>query len=152
MYTTTIYLDKRTEKGNGTCQLKIGIHGHGASGYIPTGLWIKPSAWDRVRQRVIKPRSVQTALNGLYNRVTSLLLKLSAEGKLRGKTATQVKDIVIQCLDPDPTTDNLYDRMLKYARNCQAPRTRKLFLTTARKILAFDPHIRTKPLSSITRS
>ena len=44
MYTTTIYLDKRTEKGNGTCQLKIGIHGHGASGYIPTGLWIKPSA------------------------------------------------------------------------------------------------------------
>lgn len=88
----------------------------------------------------------------MYNRVTSLLLKLSAEGKLRGKTATQVKDIIIQCLDPDPTTDNLYDRMLKYARNCHSPRTQKLYLTTARKLLAFDPHIRTMPLSSITRS
>ena len=127
MATVHIYLDKRSLRGS-EAQLKIGINKKGSSAYIPIGLWILPSQWDAVRERV-KEHPNKIKLNSyIANRktaITNILMRLTEDGELTKLSATQIKNKIMALLEPrDYEPNSLVKRMELYAstREAKAPK------------------------------
>lgn len=153
--TVHIFLDKRAVKQGCEAPLKIGINRYSSSAYISLGKKILPSQWDSKKER-IKNRAdknfLQSYIDYQKNIVSNLILDLIKKGELAQLTATQIKNKVISILDPDPRQQNsFYDRFISYADSRQAKRTRDIYYVTARKMLLYDPNVKSKSFEDITK-
>lgn len=152
MFSVALYLDRRTPRPDGTCQVKVGIHSHSSSAYLPTGVWVEPRRWDARRRRLTSPSPAQAALEGMVARVSSLLLRMRSEGRLSGLSATEAKNLVRREIDPEPGRGTLPYYFRRYISGCRAERTREMYQLTLKKLTAYDPSLPSRPLRELTRA
>ncbi len=150
-----IYLDKRNVKRGDEAQLKIGINKKGSSSYINLGKKIYPTQWDSQKERV-KNRpdkfEIQNYIDTQRNIVSNIIMDLTKKGKLTKMTASQIKNKVLEMLEPTAETYNgFYSRFIRFSNSRIAKRTRDIYLVTANKILEYDPSIKTKSFEDITK-
>lgn len=150
-----IYLDKRNVKRGDEAPLKIGINKKGSSSYINLGKKIYPTQWDSQKERV-KNRpdkfEIQNYIDTQRNIVSNIIMDLTKKGKLTKMTASQIKNKVLEVLEPTVETYNgFYSRFIRFSKSRIAKRTRDIYLVTANKILEYDPSIKTKSFEDITK-
>lgn len=152
MFTTTLYLDRRTIRKDGRAQVKVSVNAHGSSAYLPTGIWVEPSAWDNRRRRLRNMPSAMAALEGFRSRVATLILTLVTDGTLAGLTATEAKNIIRSRLDPTAADGNVYDAVMTFAGKRKSASSRCQYESVARRLDAYDRSVRRRPLTSLTRA
>lgn len=153
--TIHIYLDKRSAKRGDEAPLKIGINKQGSSAYINLGVKILPTQWDSSKER-IKNRpdkaSLQSYIDTQKSTTSNIVLELLKKGELTKLTATQIKNKVVEIMDPTAATANsFYSRYLVYAESRTAKRTKDIYLVTAKRMVEYDAKIRTKAFEDITK-
>ncbi|MBQ8066530.1 MAG: site-specific integrase [Prevotella sp.] len=156
MTSTRYYLDRRHKEANRPQPLKLCITKKGASAYIPVDIVLLPSQWDSIRQRVIdhpNRRGINAYLESRKATIDGLIMQMTIEGKLAGKTAVQIKDIVLERLDPEADTANLFAvRFKAYGESREAKRTRELYAATLKKMQEFDGKLGTLSFDMITKA
>lgn len=153
--TIHIYLDKRSAKRGDEAPLKIGINKQGSSAYINLGVKVLPTQWDSSKER-IKNRpdkaSLQSYIDTQKSTASNIVLELLKKGELTKLTATQIKNKVVEIMDPTAATANsFYSRYLVYAESRTAKRTKDIYLVTAKRMVEYDAKIRTKAFEDITK-
>lgn len=153
--TVHIYLDKRLVKRGEEAPLKIGINKQGSSAYINLGKKILPTQWDQPKER-IKNRpdklEIQSYIDTQRNLVSNIIMNLVKKGELTKLTATQIKNKVVGILEPTAETANsFYSRFLSFAESRLSKRTKDIYKVTAKRILEYDPKIKTKSFEDISK-
>lgn len=153
--TIHIYLDKRSAKRGDEAPLKIGINKQGSSAYINLGVKVLPTQWDSSKER-IKNRpdkaSLQSYIDTQKSTASNIVLELLKKGELTKLTATQIKNKVVEIMEPTAATANsFYSRYLVYAESRTAKRTIDIYLVTAKRMVEYDAKIRTKAFEDITK-
>ena len=153
--TIHIYLDKRSTKRGDEAPLKIGINKQGSSAYINLGVKVLPTQWDSSKER-IKNRpdkaSLQSYIDTQKSTASNIVLELLKKGELTKLTATQIKNKVVEIMEPTASTANrFYSRYLVYAESRTAKRTKDIYLVTAKRMVEYDAKIRTKAFEDITK-
>lgn len=153
--TIHIYLDKRSAKRGDEAPLKIGINKQGSSAYINLGVKVLPTQWDSSKER-IKNRpdkaSLQSYIDTQKSTASNIVLELLKKGELTKLTATQIKNKVVEIMEPTAATANsFYSRYLVYAESRTAKRTKDIYLVTAKRMVEYDAKIRTKAFEDITK-
>lgn len=155
MTSTRYYLDRRHKEASRPQPLKLCITKKGASAYIPVDVTLLQSQWDSTRQRVIdhpNRRGINAYLESRKATIDGLIMELTTAGKLAGKTAVQIKDIVLERLDPEADSANLFAvRFKAYGESRRAENTRELYCTTLKKMEAFDSRLRTLTFDMINK-
>lgn len=153
--TIHIYLDKRSAKRGDEAPLKIGINKQGSSAYINLGVKVLPTQWDSSKER-IKNRpdkaSLQSYIDTQKSTASNIVLELLKKGEITKLTATQIKNKVVEIMEPTAATANsFYSRYLVYAESRTAKRTKDIYLVTAKRMVEYDAKIRTKAFEDITK-
>ena len=153
MATVHLFLDVRTMRGS-EAQIKIGINKKSSSAYIPLGQWVQPSQWDRKREQVKNhPHKMASNQYVLTRRteVQNLLMRLTSEGQLTKLTATQIKNRILEELEPDAANQSFIRRMEAFCRTREAQSTREKYELTMKRVLEYDPKARTITFEEINR-
>ena len=141
MATTKLYLDTRATKRGEAAPLKVKITKHGQGAFIPLDLRVFPSQWDKEHCKV-KDNPNKTALNAYIQtqkqKIDNLLLQLTAEGRLSKMSAVQIKNLIVDILNPNEDGSLFLVRFKGYMETRQKERTRDLYLQTYRRIIQFD--------------
>lgn len=145
MATTKLYLDTRATKRGEAAPLKVKITKHGQGAFIPLDLRVFPGQWDKDHGKV-KDNPNKTALNAYIQtqkqKIDNLLLQLTAEGRLAKMSAVQIKNLIVDMLNPNEDGSLFLVRFKGYMETRQKERTRDLYLQTYRRIMQFDPKAR----------
>lgn len=139
MITTKFYLDTRATAAGCAAPLKISVTVNRTVAYIPTGIRLLPSDWNRAANKA-KSAAVQQAADMVRMNVINISLRLSQEGKLDGLGAREVRDRILDELSPSRYKPAcLLETMRAYASQPKLkPRTKEIYLATVARILAFD--------------
>ncbi len=139
MITTKFYLDTRATAAGCAAPLKISVTVNRTVAYIPTGIRLLPSDWNRAANKA-KSAAVQQAADMVRMNVINISLRLSQEGKLDGLGAREVRDRILGELSPSRYKPAcLLETMRAYASQPKLkPRTKEIYLATVARILAFD--------------
>lgn len=155
MATVHLYLDKRSVKRGNEAPLKIGINKQGSSAYISLNVRIYPTQWDAEKERIKdhpNKKALQSYIDTQRNKVSNIIMDLTKEGKLTKLTATQIKNKVVEVLEPSVATSNsFYNRFINYAKSRSAQRTKDIYLVTAKRMLEYDSRIKSKTFEDITK-
>ncbi len=139
MFTISIYLDKRGT--HGLAPLKISISKHSSSAYISTGVKILPSQWDKKAMK-IKDHPDKNYLNTFIafrkTEVQRIAMSLSIEGRLRSLSATQIKNLVLNEIEPEDNKTLFYGYFESFASSRNSSRTKEIYLLTLKRISWFD--------------
>ncbi len=80
-----IYLDKRHKRVDGTYALKVGISKNGSTAYISLGVFVFPSQWDKIAQKVLDVKN-KDAINLFISnekiKIDNTIMELSNSGAL----------------------------------------------------------------------
>lgn len=154
MATVHLYLDKRHLRG-GEAQIKVGINKKGSSAYLPLGIWILPSQWDSVKERVKDNKSKNTINSFIQSRKLDIqrnLMELTSAGKLTKMTATQIKNVLAEIIEPSETGKNLFiKRFTAYADTRVSQSTKEKYYQTLKRILQFCDKARSLTFEDITK-
>lgn len=146
MAATKFYLDKRASRKGSPSPLKLSITKDRKVAFVSLNIKLMPDEWDAVKQRVINhPQRVM--LNNYLSRrmlkVNELLMSLAENGRLGYMTAFDIKRMITNEAQRDAANEQGVDNFLcqlgKYASRAKKPRTRDLYLATARVVERFDP-------------
>ena len=139
MITTKFYLDTRSTAAGCAAPLKISVTVNRTVAYIPTGIRLLPSDWNRAGNRA-KSAAIQQAADLIRMSVINICLRLSREGKLDGLNAREVRDRILEDLSPaEHRPARLLETFREYARQTKLkPRTSEIYMATVDRILAFD--------------
>lgn len=141
MITTSFYLDsRRSTTADDPAPLKLAINWRRTRALLPTGIRIKPSAWDD-RSSTAKDKAIQLLVSGFKYKVDTLISNMLDAGKLDGLQASGIKRLLVRELSPESTAPARFLAVLEdFARSRNKPRTREIYLATADRIRAFDRH------------
>ncbi len=155
MTTTRYYLDRRHKEANKPQPLKLCIVKKGASAYIPVDVSLLPSQWNSQTQKVVdhpRKQTINTYLEARKSEIDGLLMSLTAAGKLAGLTAVQVKNVIMEYIDPEAEAANLFAaRFRAYGESRQAAHTRELYAGTLKKMKEFDSRLSSMTFEMITK-
>ncbi len=144
MATTRYYLDTRRSARDGTSLLKLTFTKDHRNVYISLDVRLLPSQWDARRCRVTG-RPDRAAINAHIARRKSdldlAILRLTEREDWPRLNAYQVRDILLG-RKPDPDPNLFMPRLLEWAGFKEAG-TRKVYMETYRRILAFEPDAET---------
>lgn len=155
MTTTRFYLDRRHKEAGRPQPLKLCITKKGASAYIPVGVSVLPSQWNSTAQKVVdhpNKRAINTYLENRKTEIDNLIMALTAEGRLAGLSAVQVKNIVAERIDPEARRADLFaERFRAFALSRTATRTRELYAGTLKKLYEYDGALSSLSFDMITK-
>ena len=139
MITTKFYLDTRSTAAGSAAPLKISVTVNRTVAYIPTGIRLLPSDWNRAGNRA-KSAAIQQAADLIRMNVINICLRLSQEGKLDGLNAREVRDRILEEMSPaEHRPARFLETLREFAGQARlADRTKEIYLATAGRILAFD--------------
>lgn len=144
MATINYYLDKRASGWDKPAPLKITIRHRGKAILIPTGISLLSEQWDDVARRIVNhPKAAQ--LNNLLNRrycdVECELLRLQEDGAFHFMRITQVREAIMNVIEPKQqidTTRLFMSRFRRFAELKTNQRTKEIYEATISRIQAHD--------------
>lgn len=153
MITSSLYLDTRATKGNVAAPLKISVTKNGSTSYIPLGISLLPTQWDKKAKKVIAhPRKAfyNTYLAQKKLEVDEVVLMLMKDKGYASLSVTQIKNKILDAISPNEVPAvSFADRLRKYAEGC-TPRTRDIYLATERRLSAYCKNYERLALDEIT--
>jgi site-specific recombinase XerD len=155
MISTRYYLDKRHKEPDEPHPLKLCITKRGQTAYIPMGISVLPSQWNSVTQKVTEgllKRRINPFLESRKAQIDNLILDLTTAGKLGGLNAVQIKNVIMEHLDPEADYANLFARRFEeYGLSRKAPHTRGLYAATLKRMREFDSKLGNRTFEMITK-
>lgn len=156
MASVRVTLDTRARKQDGTYPVKLTISHHGQSAHQSLGIYLRRDEWDERRRLVIVTPN-KTFLNSvIMQHVTdwqNAILSLQPTGAFKGKSATQVRDIIREYLSPEEkkpvTFGEWYARFTETHEN---PRTRALYRATWVQVSRYDLSASQRLFEDITKA
>ena len=143
MANTKFYFDCRRTKPGQPSVLKIAIGHKNKTAYISLDAKLMPEEWDNVRERVINHPDKQVLnayINEVKQKVDSVIINLTRDGKLRGMTAKEIKDIAVAELNPEEkknVDETLFIvRFLKFIEP-KKESTKETYMHTLNRVRAF---------------
>ena len=145
MITTKIYLDTRAVASDALAPLKIAITKKRQAAYISIGIKLRRDQWDSKSQRVIDApnrQRLELFIKKKVVEVESAILELQSRGELTKLTATQIKNRIVEFLDPDIQREDLFiNRYIGYMNSRPAERTREIYEATLKKMRDYDKKV-----------
>lgn len=140
--TTRFYLDRRGVGDSvAPAPVKISISSKGRTVYLPTNISVLPSQWDD-RAQMVTRHPQKSQLNTLLGKrkydIDNLLYKLQDDGALHGLSATQIKRLLLEQMNPRKDSGLFLPRVEAYASKQEKKSTRETYEVTAKKIRAFS--------------
>ncbi len=102
MATAKIYFDTRRANKDGTCPLRIFISRKGQRASMVTGITLHPGEWDG--NKVVKrtdAKFLNTLVEDKLAQINKALLQLDITGKLSGRSAQEVLQLVQEYINPE---------------------------------------------------
>lgn len=144
MASTKFYLDCRRAKPGQPSVLKIAI-GHGnKTSYVSLDAKLLPNQWDSIKEKVKEHPDKQILNAYIYEikqNVDAQIIFLTREQKIKSMSATEIRDYILEELDPErkkakeDKTTFLY-RFTKYAERMK-PGSKRTFDHTLNRLTAF---------------
>lgn len=155
MATTKLYLDTRAIKHGEAAPLKVRITKHGVAAFISLDLRVLPSQWDKEHGR-IKDNPNKVALNAYIQtqkqKIDNLLFQLTSEGKLTKMTSLQIKNLIVDLLNPKAEDGSLFlARFKAYMDSRKKQRTREIYYETYKRLLQYDSKVGTISFEQINK-
>lgn len=155
MVTTKLWLDTRNACADGTYPLKLCISLHGRASYISMGVRLLQEQWDKKKLKVIVNSNRRNLNAFIENRkliIDNTILRLANEGKLKDLTVIQIKNAVLDIIEPKTDNSKLFlSRFRKYMDSRDAERTKALYKATLDHMLKFDSKVKVYGFDDITR-
>ncbi|MFR9506776.1 MAG: site-specific integrase [Rikenellaceae bacterium] len=155
MATTKFYLDCRATRSNGTAPLKVTITNKTQSSLIGLDVFITPAQWDKSSGRIVNHPN-KSFLNTYITRrkldIETELLKLSATGLLSQLGITEIRNLILQALNPcEPKKHTFVSEFTKFIGSKEKQRTREIYQMTLNWILKFDTKAELLTFEEITK-
>ena len=155
MATTKIYLDTRAIKHGEAAPLKVRITKHGVAAFISLDLRVLPSQWDKEHSR-IKDNPNKTSLNAYIQaqkqKIDNLLLRMTADGELTKMSALQIRNKIVERLDPESEKGDLFlARFKSYMDSRKKQRTREIYYETYKRLIQYDSKVSTISFEQINK-
>lgn len=155
MASVKLTLDKRASKKDGTYPIKYTISHGGRTAQIPAYVSVLPEHWDSVKCKVIQ-RDDKYLLNAQLGQglaeIGKAILQLRIEGKLKNRSARDVRDSVLAILEPDSKEPVTFLTWFKqFAERHENSRTRAIYLATVVQMERFDEGIAKRSFEEINR-
>lgn len=156
MASVRVTLDTRARKQDGTYPVKLTISHHGQSAHQSLGIYLRRDEWDERRRLVIVTPN-KTFLNSvIMQHVTdwqNAILSLQPTGAFKGKSATQVRDIIREYLSPEEKKPVTFGEWYKrFTETHENPRTRALYDATWVQVSRYDLNASQRLFEDITKS
>ena len=156
---TGLYLDTRAAGEGRPAPLKYAIRRNSETSYIGLEVNIPVEYWDRKHKQIIPvpiskwPERLQIN-NYIQSKVTkydTILLRLESEGELHQLTAMQVRDKLLETINPRKAEEKmLCDAMREYIGQIENRRTRQIYSTTLNMVVKLVDNAESVTLNSIT--
>ena len=155
MITTKLWLDTRSPGADRSCPLKLCITKQGKATYLPMGIRLLPEQWDKTKLKVIdhpNKRHLNSFLENKKTEVDNTIRSLEMQGQLKGLTVIQVKNAVIEVIDPKVDESRLFiARFTAYMNSRKAERTRSIYKATIDHMLKYDGKVKVYGFEDISR-
>lgn len=155
MATTKFYLDTRATKTGTEAPLKLSITHKGKTVQIPLGIKLKPVNWDERLGKVTglpNKAYLNTYIIRRKQDIDMLILKLTEQGEIGSKSTTKdIKDKVLAALQPEEKRGDLFAGHFRKFTDGKKGRTKELYQTTYRRMLAYDSDLEKLGFSDITK-
>lgn len=156
MITTRIWLDQRAVQRGCPAPLKLCIVRQGRAAYIPLDIKVSSSQWDKKQQKVLdhpNKRSINSFLENRKTEIDNIIRELTVKGKLKNLTITQIKNEILDVIDPKVDGSNLFiARFTAYMEKAKAERTRAIYKATLDHMIKYDNKVTTLGFEDINRS
>lgn len=141
MITTSFYLDTRATRPGAEAPLKVSITKKGSTSYIPVGVSILPTQWDKTAKKVVgHPRKsfLNTYLQQKKLDIDEIVLSMMKKGNHASMSVTQIKKEILAALNPEEKPKETFlSSLQKYAEDSN-PRTKQIYIATMRRMEAYQ--------------
>lgn len=158
MATIKLYLDKRSQRRDGTFQLKISLTHNRKSALLPIGITLLPSQWNEKTCKVSGTTNNEF-LNGFIARrkleAEIAMLRLIEENAGCPVSIQQIKERVAETLNPEPPQEKrgtFVEAFIRFAGSKSNPRTREIYESTLSRLRKFRPGIDKLGFEDITKA
>ena len=109
---------------------------------IGTGVNIRPEHWNGEVNKAVLPkcpnaRAINESIESLFFKYTNTLRNLENDGKLVGKSVTEIKKLLVE-VRSGSSKESLTDYFSRYAESRRTEKSREVYRYTLKTIRAFD--------------
>lgn len=157
--TISVYLDTRAVPDECPAPLKISVRRNGQAAFIPLDIRLLPSQWDN-RKMAAKDhpnaRQITMLVTKKRYEYESALLKLMESNQTAGLNAVQIREKILDIVDPERkqrlAEERLFKNRLVRYRDLQAnDRTQATYTYTLKHLESFDPKLHLRKFEDITK-
>lgn len=156
MITTKLWLDTRSQNVDKSYPLKLCITQHGKATYISMGVRLYAEQWDKVKLRITEhpnKRHLNSYIENRKTEIDNIIRELAIQGRLKNLTVIQIKNAVLDVLDPKADDTKLFiPRFIAYMEKAKAPRTRAIYKATLTHMLKYDSSVKTLGFTDIDKA
>lgn len=146
-----LYFDRRNEKAE-RYPVKVSVRHKGVAAYATTGIYLLPTQWDELAEKVIShPQRMEynAHLQKMMLEAQEIVLSLTRERKISRMTAAQIKK-QIECLT-NPDNSTFIHIFEKFIEGKKKPKTKEAYQYTLSKLNMFCSRIKELMFEDITR-
>lgn len=142
MASISLKLDRRRATARGLYPIQFLLSSKGKVTTIGTGVNIRPEHWNGEVNKAVLPkcpnaRAINESIESLFFKYTNTLRNLENDGKLVGKSVTEIKKLLVE-VRSGSSKENLTDYFSRYAESRRTEKSREVYRYTLKTIRAFD--------------
>lgn len=142
MASISLKLDRRRATARGLYPIQFLLSSKGKVTTIGTGVNIRPEHWNGKVNKAVLPkcpnaRAINESIESLFFKYTNTLRNLENDGKLVGKSVTEIKKLLVE-VRSGSSKESLTDYFSRYAESRRTEKSREVYRYTLKTIRAFD--------------
>lgn len=142
MASISLKLDRRRATARGLYPIQFLLSSKGKVTTIGTGVNIRPEHWNGEVNKAVLPkcpnaRAINESIESLFFKYTNTLRNLENDGKLVGKSVTEIKKLLVE-IRSGSSKESLTDYFSRYAGSRRTEKSREVYRYTLKTIRAFD--------------
>lgn len=142
MASISLKLDRRRATARGLYPIQFLLSSKGKVTTVGTGVNIRPEHWNGEVNKAVLPkcpnaRAINESIESLFFKYTNTLRNLENDGKLVGKSVTEIKKLLVE-VRSGSSKESLTDYFSRYAESRRTEKSREVYRYTLKTIRAFD--------------
>lgn len=142
MASISLKLDRRRATARGLYPIQFLLSSKGKVTTIGTGVNFRPEHWNGEVNKAVLPkcpnaRAINESIESLFFKYTNTLRNLENDGKLVGKSVTEIKKLLVE-VRSGSSKESLTDYFSRYAESRRTEKSREVYRYTLKTIRAFD--------------